>query len=307
MMANRVTLPMLQQQLLAGLSALQSQLQQTQSQMTTGYRISFPSQDPGSSQLILQYNGAIAQMQGWQQNAQTAVSTLQATDGSVGELQQVLQRARTLAIQGENGAMTATDQAALANEMRQLYQQAVTIANTTFGDQYLFGGTSFFGAGERGPAQPSAGDLSPVVWSGNGKEVMLATGSSTQLASTANGQDVFDVTGTSSKLLDALYSAYQALENGDATALGDATAQLDQEAAHLSAARARIGAQQNQAQATSDMLAAAVATYTDRLHQLADTDMAQAITTLNLNQTVYQAALATGARMMLPSLADYLA
>jgi flagellar hook-associated protein 3 FlgL len=74
----------------------------------------------------------------------------------------------------------------------------------------------------------------------------------------------------------------------------------------LNMARATVGAVMSRLDAAKTRLADVEITTTKLLSETEDTDLAKAILELNSHQTVYQAALRSGAQIIQPSLLDFL-
>lgn len=70
--------------------------------------------------------------------------------------------------------------------------------------------------------------------------------------------------------------------------------------------RSQIGARTNRLEATVSRLEANEVDYKAQLSSVEDVDLAQAITDLKMEESVYRAALAVGARIIQPTLVDFL-
>lgn len=112
-----------------------------QNQAATQKRINKPSDDPLASARVL---SARTEERGGQQfikNINTAKSFLEITDNSLGELTEILVRAKELAVaqSSDAGANSMTRQVS-AREVEQIYNQSIQIGNRKLGDRYIFGG-----------------------------------------------------------------------------------------------------------------------------------------------------------------------
>ena len=70
--------------------------------------------------------------------------------------------------------------------------------------------------------------------------------------------------------------------------------------------RSQVGARSNRLEAVVSRLDASEINYKERLSYAEDVDLAQMITDLKMEESVYRASLAIGARIIQPSLVDYL-
>lgn len=125
-----------------------------QNQAATQKRINKPSDDPLASARVL---GARTEERGNTQfikNINNARSFLEFSDQSLGELSDILVRAKELAISQANDASgNAESRMVTASEVEQIYNQVVQIGNRKLGERFIFGGyktqtTPFNPAGE---------------------------------------------------------------------------------------------------------------------------------------------------------------
>lgn len=131
-----------------------SEMSDLQNQAATQKRINKPSDDPLASARVL---GARTEERGNTQfikNIAHARSFLEFSDQSLGELSDILVRAKELAISQSNDASgNSESRMVTASEVEQIYNQAVQIGNRKLGERYIFGGyktqtTPFNPAGE---------------------------------------------------------------------------------------------------------------------------------------------------------------
>jgi flagellin-like hook-associated protein FlgL len=112
-------------------------------QLSTGKRVNQASDDVAglqiSTRLTSQENGTKQAIQ----NIQNGISLLQTTDGSLSTIQNMLQRIRELAVQGQNGTYTSDQKQSIQNEMQSLVNGINQIAkNTNFNGIGLLSGKS---------------------------------------------------------------------------------------------------------------------------------------------------------------------
>src|SRR4051812_22397076 len=80
-----------------------SRLDDLQNSITTGKRITRPSDDPAGTARALGYASDLAAGEGYLRTIDGSMSWLNATDSALGGAGDLLQRARELAVQGANG------------------------------------------------------------------------------------------------------------------------------------------------------------------------------------------------------------
>ncbi len=176
----------------------QQALEEAERKVTTGHNISRPSDDPfAASQAILfrQRIGVNGQLQ---RNLDMAKGWLDATDSALGAMDTILQRARQLSIQLANDTYTDSDRKNAAKEVHQLLLQAVDVANSRFGGQYLFGGTKttiqpFIHDGSDQSPNLNAGARPPVVYNGDTGAITRQTDQAAQLQINVSGDNLKNV------------------------------------------------------------------------------------------------------------------
>jgi flagellin len=112
------------------LSNTQDALSASMARLSSGLRVQSAADDAAgytiSQTLTTQING----VQQAQRNAQDGVSLVQTADGSLAEVEQMLQRIRELAVQYQNGTLDSTDQTAIVTETSQLASEIERIGST---------------------------------------------------------------------------------------------------------------------------------------------------------------------------------
>ncbi|MFO7319215.1 MAG: flagellar hook-associated protein FlgL, partial [Bacillota bacterium] len=218
-MAFRVTNQMMSQRMLENLWASMRRLDKWNQQLSTGRRISLPSDDPADTETAMRLRTLLREGEQYVRNVDDALAWLEATDAALNHATQVLQRARELIIYGGNGTLTDEARQALATEMNQLIHDLFAVANTKHGQRYLFAGENTlirpFEAILEEPADPS----SPVVdfqYHGtryepadgfDGLELEIEAGNT--LRYNIFGNDVFE------PIFDVLIAVREHLENGN--------------------------------------------------------------------------------------------
>lgn len=120
---------------------LQSALDRTQQQISSGRRILNPSDDPIAASRSLEINEAISRLTQFDRNGVMAQNRLHHEESALGDMNNVLQRVRELALQANNATQSNESRALIAVEMRQHLDQLVQLANQQDGNgRYLFSG-----------------------------------------------------------------------------------------------------------------------------------------------------------------------
>src|SRR5882724_379213 len=137
----RVTPSLNQSQFLAAIESLQSNLSQTQNQITSGVSFTTASQNPTAAGAVNNYNQALAQSRQYVTNSSSAQTRLSIEDSTLSQVQTQLQSLRDLALEANNSTLSAADRSAIATQAKQIQASLATLANTQDGNgEYLFGG-----------------------------------------------------------------------------------------------------------------------------------------------------------------------
>lgn len=125
----------------SGLQRNRAELSDLQNKSATQKRVNKPSDDPLATTRVLSARSEINSSQQYLKNINQAKTFLEYSDQSLGELTEVLSRAKELAISQSNdaGANEATRRV-VATEIDQLLGQTIQVGNRKIGDRFLFGG-----------------------------------------------------------------------------------------------------------------------------------------------------------------------
>src|ERR1017187_8203337 len=115
---------------LNGLSRLQSVINTTTAQLTSGYRISQPSDAPDQIGPLLQLQANLSHNQAVLENLSNVQATVSGADQAVSSAIQLLQQATSLGAQGANWTTTAATRTDLAQQVESIQEQMVALADT---------------------------------------------------------------------------------------------------------------------------------------------------------------------------------
>lgn len=294
----RITNKMMTQDLLRNLGTSLGQMSKIQNQMSSGYKITRPSDDPVGIQNALRLKSNISSVEQWKNNADEALGLMDTTDSIMGNMTSMLQRIKELATEGSNGTMSGDERKNIAIEVDQLTEQLRLLANTQNGSKYIFSGT------ETDKELVSA-DLK--TWQGNDQDVNFEVGNNLTIPISVNGQTLFKtpLTGVPG-VFDTLNALSTALKNDDQTAVGNLIHDIDGNIDNVLAHRANIGARSNRLTALKDQLDTTSLNLQNNLADIQYADIAETIIDFKNSENVYKAALSMGSQIIQPSLVDFL-
>ncbi len=216
----RVTQSLNQAQFLAALTQIESNLSQTQNQISSNLAFTTPSQNPVAAGSVNNYDQALAQSQQYDANANSAQTRLSTEDSALSQVQTELQTLRDLALQANNGSVSSEGHTAIAAQATQIQNSLLSLANTQDGNgEYIFGGFSTTNrpfaltaggasyAGDQGQRQVQVAAGQTIADGDNGNIVFnqIKTGNGTFNASAAAGNTGTGVLGASAVQNPAAY------------------------------------------------------------------------------------------------------
>jgi flagellin-like hook-associated protein FlgL len=141
---------------LNSLSQLQTAINSATAQLSSGYRISQPSDAPDQISPLLQLLAGLNHNQSVANNLATVQANVSSADGAVSTALQLLNQAESLGSQGATGTASQTTRANLAQQVEGIQEQMVALANTSVNGQYIF-------SGDQSSSQPYAMQLTNPV------------------------------------------------------------------------------------------------------------------------------------------------
>jgi len=290
-MTSRISDLSLSQNAIQHLQTSLSGIADLQNQASTGKKLTKPSDSPVDIGQSLSLRSGLSRNAQLATNISDAEGWLGTTDQTLGQMNTQLQQVNTLVLQAINGASDQNARDAIANQIDQIRQSLLGLANTQYGNRPLFGGT----------AQSQAYDASGAyVGSSAAVERTIAPGVKVQV--NVNGDSVFgtpgnDVFTTLAQISDAIHG------NQDLTAL---SAQLKTQSTSVLTAQATVGATYARVDNTKSQNTTNASTMTSNLNDVENVDLAEVLMNLQAQETTYQAALAAAAKAITPSLAAFL-
>lgn len=296
----RVTQNMLTSRFLLNLDRSMTRLDRLQEQLSTGKKVSKPSEDPVIAVRSIAYNSQLKVFNQYKRNADTANNWIQTTDAVLQETDNLFKTLREKMVQGANGALDPAARSAIAREVEQLKEHLGSIANTSIAGRYIFAGTQTLNR----PYNPATGNLEspPVI---NSERIPIELGKGVSLNLNIPGTEVFGGTDSmGNNLFQFLDEVINRLDNnGDVGAL---LGNLSEHENRILKIHAGLGADMNRLEMIRNRIEAQIQNTTELLSKEEDADLAQVIINLNMQENVHRAALGAGARIMQPTLLDFL-
>lgn len=306
MALTRITQSMMSDRSLSGMQTSLNRLADIQERLSTGRELNRPSDSPTGTTSAMRLRSALADQQQYARNAEDGLGWLNTADATLQGVNDQLRRARDLALQGANAATGQAARDALATEVEQIREGLVAAGNTSYLGRPIFGGiTASSGAFAQDP-DPVANPNGAVTYIGDtttaAVERTVADG--VRIDVQVAGRDAFGNDG--GNVFDDLDALATALRDGDQagiqTAIGALGTDMDRVTATLSDVGTRTARIERALQSAKD----AELGLTNSLSEIENTDLPKAMVELQMQEVAYQAALAATARVLQPSLVDFL-
>ncbi|GAA5415667.1 flagellar filament 41 kDa core protein [Paraliobacillus ryukyuensis] len=306
----RVTQNMLSNNMLRNLSNSYSNLDKYMEQLSTGKKITRPSQDPVVAMKGVNYRTQVADIEQFERNMSEVNNWTDNTDAALSEANKVLQRMRELAVQASNGTYEEGQRTNIAEEIDQLKAQLVEVANTQVNNKYLFNGTKTTGTERAGEMTP------PVIVDGAGNvdlaevtnnladmnDVYIEVSKGTKIQVNSNPNDVF-----TRELFEDIESFSNALRSGvPDDQLSAHIGVIESHAEQVINERANIGAKMNRVELIEDRLSNQRVSAKSMMSDNEDADIEEVIINLTTQESIHRAALSSGSRVIQPTLLDFL-
>jgi flagellar hook-associated protein 3 FlgL len=297
-MSSRVTPGMMQSQLIRNLNNNYNRMSATQEQIATGRKINRASDDPVGITYALRYRSDLSMNDQYQRNITTATSAVDNVDTVLSQVNDLMTRAKELAVQGVSDSSSKEARDAIGKEMDGLLQQAVTLGNDQMNGKYTFNGQMTMTA----PYDVATAGTTDT----DNASILLPLAPGVEIASNISGNSVFGASTDSDNMFTTLKQLRDAMYANDGTAAGTAMTQLDSRLNKFLGVRAEVGARANRIAMLDSRNKDLDTTLNSLSGKTEDADVALAITNLQRDENVYQASLSVGSKIIQPSLVDYL-
>ena len=339
----RITNSMLTGNFLSDMQNNLQNMQKIQQQMTSGKLISKPSDDPFIAARSMQLNSQLDANKQYNNNIKDASNWLDTTDTTLGQVEDSLSRIKDLLNSTGNPGYGEDERQSIKDEINQKISGIAQILNTNFDGKYLFGGTRVTDK-PLSTTTDSKGNIQLVYSRSDGNVLNTALPSDTmdtkqfnminKKLSTEISQGVtMDYSVSASDVLkyktgdstadkptdlrDLLKAIVNHLDGNKADGSGvdtqasnhlinDDLQGITDAITNVLRLRSEVGAKSNRMEDAANNNVSETQNLTTILSKTEDIDITQKTMEYATAQTVYMAALQTSARVLQPSLLDYL-
>ena len=316
----RVTNNMLVNNMVYNLNQNLKVLEKLQYQKASGKKFRVPSDNPIGVSKSLKFNTDLSKLEQYNKNVEDALSWMTDTDAALREMVEALKRAYDLTEDAANGTKTTEDLHKIKEEIDQIKEHIIQIGNTTYAGRHIFSGyktdKKLFEDGNDGKYSIGLGTDEIFEYNvGVSERVKINT-----LGSRVFGVAEYDSEG---ELVGANYTngaetdkkAYliavfdelsAALEKNDPDEIQKSITRLQDSMEQVLAVNAEVGAKMNRLELTQKKLGVQMEGVKELLSLNEDVDLAAITIEIGEAQNVYMSSLMVGAKVIQPSLVEFL-
>jgi flagellar hook-associated protein 3 FlgL len=267
-----------------------------QRSISSGKRIHEPADDPLAMTQILGFRSSVSVLDQYQKNIDQGLSWARQTESALYDVNQELSRTKELVLSQVTGTASDENRQTTAEEVSVIFERVIQLANTQLGERYIF-------SGFRTDTAPFA-STSDYTYRGDSGAIQTEIARNEKISVNLTGLEVF--TGGPVNVFQTLDDVVTHLQDGDVSGLELDIDTLDSSLEHILAKLGEIGGKTNQLEMTKESLEDLKLSATELLSELEDTDLAEALAGLSMQETIYQASLASSAQLLQTSLLDFL-
>jgi flagellar hook-associated protein 3 FlgL len=291
MSISRVTQRGVSDAALRGLQSSLARTQKLQNELSSGKRVSAPSDDPAAASSSMALRSQRRGDEQYLRNADNAAGRLNMADNALTQLSDRIRRVRDLLIQSGDGALGNNDRQAIAAEINAVKGEIKDLYNTKWLNRPVFGGTN---------PSDMAVDPDTGVYVGNDAPIVTRISREATIRTDVKGTDV------AADSLPALLDQISANITGNLSAMSADLGALDGARDKILQTLGDVGARAARVDATKNTVDSERLDFTSRISENEEIDLPLTIMNLESQKVAYQAALGAASKIMQTSLVDFL-
>jgi flagellar hook-associated protein 3 FlgL len=251
---------------------------------SSGKRLIKPNDDPIAWSQSMKAKINLRELDSYYKNIEFSTGWNDSTEDALNSMSDVLLRAKNAAIEFVS-AISPEKKDALVQTLDQAIEEATGLANSKYGDQYLFGG--------KNPSTAPFDSTDFTVYHGDADDLEVRTGSNQLQTVNVNGETAFFTNSgdPSSSILQTLVDMRDAMQLGNSSGVQTQMAELDAGYDHLTTVQTLVGTRLAKLDHQQTTLGALKLQGQTRISDLEDADLADVLTRLQQQHTTLEAAL----------------
>lgn len=294
-------------------------LEKLQYQKATGKKFRVPSDNPIGTSKSLKFNTDISKLEQYQRNTKDAMSWMNDTEAALGEIVEVFHRVNKLTVDAANGTKNPDDLLKIKQEIDELKEHLVQIGNTTYAGRHVFSGYK-----TDKPLLDDKGKYNIDLKMEESFEYNVGVSERVNvnivgikvfgLGEVPTDPDDFKdafakdevVEGDKATLIQVFEDLSNALAANDSDAIQQALGNIQNSFEQVLTVRSEVGAKTNRLKLTEKKLGIQINNVKELLSYNEDVDMAEISMEINMAENVYVSSLMTGAKIIQPTLVEFL-
>jgi len=288
------------------LNSSRERMTDLQEQLATGKRINRPSDDPVSMSKAAKLRTILESNYQFQENIQDAKTQLTVQEQALNEVHDTLLEIKEIAIEGASDSITVRE--SLADQVEQILDSLVEVANTRYNGKYIFGGTETLTVPFVLDQNVINFDLNdPVVqYYGNGDKLKRQINETMTVDVNLTGKEVFDQSdGEGVDIFQMVYELKKGLENDDTSAVNGKIEDIDTALEQVLESYLKVGTRVQVVAFNEERFESQNIQIKSAMSYLEDTDFGTAYVNFEAEENALNSALSAGARVVAPSLLDF--
>lgn len=309
------------------LNNVATELEELRSIGATGKKLNKPSDDPAAIRPVLNTRKQISNVERNLETMGKSLDTMQATDGHLEHVENIMQRAKEIMTNAINGSLSDADRTVLADELVQLRKELLDAANGTVDGKYLFAGYEedtipFVENPSYTPAGYLANDSStwPYLYQGDENATTLEITTGERITVNLTGNDLFFGTTTwdtavptNNSTEPARYDLFlemtqaeEAIRANDQALMQTSMDDLDGAAEQNRRLRSQLGNRASRVETATDYQGGVLVDLKQILSRYEDADAIESFNAIVQQETAFQAALSVTAKVSEMSILDFI-
>lgn len=295
-------------------------------QISTGKVINTVSDDPHKAIKIMNINNEIKYTEKYNYNIDESVGWMNTTDGALDNVGNLLGEIKETILKVGNGTYSQNEMKSLNEDMNEKIKQLADTLNSTHGGKYLFGGSSVddapitvienpdgtvkleFSKDKNGQTIPNTDDLKADISSGINIDYNISVGEILNIKD-GNGNTVNlldEINNLSTLMNDIANGDEQTAAKAKETLLNDTKGKIDTLFDHVVNERTSLGVRVSTAEKIKELNDEDILNIQDVLSKTQDTDVVEKFIELRSAEMIYQASIQVGAKLIQPTILDYI-
>lgn len=295
-------------------------------QISTGKVINTVSDDPHKAIKIMNINNEIKYTEKYNYNIDESVGWMNTTDGALDNVGNLLGEIKETILKVGNGTYSQNEMKSLNEDMNEKIKQLADTLNSTYGGKYLFGGSSVddapitvienpdgtvkleFSKDKNGQTIPNTNDLKADISSGINIDYNISVGEILNIKD-GNGNTVNlldEINNLSTLMNDIANGDEQTAAKAKETLLNDTKGKIDTLFDHVVNERTSLGVRVSTAEKIKELNDEDILNIQDVLSKTQDTDVVEKFIELKSAEMIYQASIQVGAKLIQPTILDYI-